>query len=184
MPPDSTLEDCRYDRHRATKRRAAPCGIRRSRKQTEGTTNSVSNTSTMTAMAATASPITIFTLPRSFETNSAEQAVEMPAAINQQSMIPPDLGTHAMPPLRDHDELRNKFRPFEEMQFSRMNYLEMQNQVRELGEENLYLRQINAIQQRLIEQYQERILKLELKAEGYEGEAKARENMSVFGCQD
>ncbi|KAL7894761.1 hypothetical protein HDV64DRAFT_287960 [Trichoderma sp. TUCIM 5745] len=164
VPPVPTTEECKYNKHRATKRRAAPSGTRRSWRQTGGT-NSVSNAPAMIAMAATASPSTIFTLPGSFETNSAGQAAEIPAAMSRQSMMPPDLGINAMPPPRDNDESRSKFRPFEEMQFSRTNYLEMQNQVRELGEENIYLRQINAIQQRLIEQYQERILKQELKAD-------------------
>lgn len=165
VPPVPTPEECGYGRPRVAKRRAASTGIRRSKGQKEGA-NGVSNTLAMTAAAAamasaTASPTTIFTLQRSFETNTTEQLVETPASMSRQSMIPPDLGTNGMPPPRDNGELRSKFRPFEEVQSSQVNHLDLQNQLRELGDENIYLRQINAIQQRLIEQYQERILRLE-----------------------
>ncbi|UKZ62260.1 uncharacterized protein TrAtP1_003512 [Trichoderma atroviride] len=158
VPPAPTLEEC--GRPRVMKRPAASIGIRRFRRQKEGT-NGVSNTSAMTAAAATASPTPMFTLLRSLETNSTGQSVEAPAAMSRQSMIALDFGTNEMPPPRDNGGLRSKFRPLEEVQSSQMNHLDMQNQVRELGDENIYLRQINAIQQRLIEQYQERILRLE-----------------------
>ncbi|KAK1246889.1 hypothetical protein MKX08_000691 [Trichoderma sp. CBMAI-0020] len=158
VPPAPSLEEC--GRPRVTNRTAASIGIRRFRRQKEGT-NGGSNTSAMTAAAATASPIPVYTTLRSLETNSTEQSVETPAAMRRQSMIAPDFGTNEMPPPRDNGESRSKFRPFEEVQSSQMNHLDMQNQVRELGDENIYLRQINAIQQRLIEQYQERILRLE-----------------------
>lgn len=160
VPPVPTPEECKYDRLRVPKRTATSIGNHRSRRQKEGI-SSVLNTPAMTVAAATPSPTNTFALQRCLETDSTSQVVETPAAMSRQSMIPPDLGTNEVPPPRDNDELRSKYKPFEELQYSQMSQLDMQTQVRELGDENIYLRQINAIQQRLIEQYQERIFKLE-----------------------
>jgi hypothetical protein len=162
VPPVPTPEECKYDKLRVAKRRAISIGIHRSRRQ-RGGTNSVLNTPAMTVAAATPSSTTTFAVQRYLETSSTGQVVETPAAMSRQSMIPPDLGTNEMPPPppHDNDELRSKYKPFEELQCSQMNHLDMQTQLRDIGDENIYLRQINAIQQRLIEQYQERIFKLE-----------------------
>lgn len=168
VPPVPTPEECGYGRTRGSKRKAASTGIRCSKRQ-KGSANGVSTTTTTATataaaaamMAATASPTSTFTLQQSPETDIAEEPIETPAAVSRQSMTPLDFDANEVPLPQNIGELRNKFRPCQEMQSSQRNHLDMQNQLRELGDENLYLRQINAIQQRLIEQYQERILRLE-----------------------
>ncbi|KAL7922657.1 hypothetical protein ACQKWADRAFT_326631 [Trichoderma austrokoningii] len=143
VPPAPTLEKCGYVRVIETNRRAASMGLRRSKRKKGNADGVVSNTTASTAAFST----TRFTLQRSPETDGTEDAMETPAAMGRQSMIPPDPDADAAPPPRDIQ--------------SRTNTLDMQKQLMELGDENLCLRQINAIQQRLIEQYQERMLRLE-----------------------
>lgn len=160
VPPVPTTEECGYGRIRVPRRRAASIGIRWSKRQ-RGGTNGVSTTTAAATIAATTSPTTTFDLQRSVENNDTEEVIETPVTMNRESMIPPGFNTNNVPLPRNIGELRNKFRPFQEMPSSQTNHLEMQTQLRELRDENHYLRRINAIQQRLIEQYQERILRLE-----------------------
>ncbi|KAL6906814.1 hypothetical protein GGI43DRAFT_431093 [Trichoderma evansii] len=162
-PPDPTPEECGYDERKVNKRRAASIGIRSSKRQ-KGSANSVSTTATATTattmIAATASPTTTSTLQRDLENNNTEAVIETSIARNRQSLILPDINANGVPLTRNIGGLRNEFRPCQEMR-SQINHPDMQNQLRELGDENHYLRQVNALQQRLIERYQEKIFRLE-----------------------
>jgi hypothetical protein len=161
VPPLPTLEECRYDRIKVAKRTAASIGVlwcRRLKRRA----NSVSATTDTTAAAATVLPTT-FTLQRSLNTNNTEELVDPPPTMRQQFMNPHDFVTNETPPPHNRDE-RGIFRPFQEKQSSQVNHHDTQELFMELSDENIYLRQINAIQQRLIEQYQEKILRLESKA--------------------